>query len=458
MKHLTYVLFITSALLLAGCSATEEGSYDNSVVEKVANAPATWSTEQSENVTGPEDWLQHFSDPKLLALIKEGQKNNLDLKIAAGNMDVAWLLAEKAGSALQPNVNLSLDRGQSGGVEGGGSSSSVSVGLQVGWELDVWGRIRSGSDATQAQAQATQADYLFAKHSISANIVKTYIKVIEAKLQAKISKENLALLEKTMSITQVKYQNGMLTGQDVALNKANLASASEQLISTQGAKREAIRALELLLGRYPDAALDIADVLPKLPAAPPADLPSRVLERRPDIIAAERQVAAAFSATGQAKAAQLPSFSLSGNLGGSSDSLSNVLSPSNVAWQLASSLLVPLFDSGARKIDVEIANVEQQQALDNYRKSALTAFSEIEQNLDNGLDFASRASALEEAYQQSEKALNIANIRYQEGESELLDRLQIQQQMISAKSNLLSIRRSQLEQQVNLYLALGGSW
>jgi NodT family efflux transporter outer membrane factor (OMF) lipoprotein len=458
MKHLTHVLFITSALSLAGCSSTEDGSYDNSVVEKVANAPATWSTEQSENVTGPEDWLQNFSDPKLLALIEEGQKNNLDLKIAAGNMDVAWLLAEKAGSELQPNVNLSLDRGQSGGVEGGGSSSSVSVGLQVGWELDVWGRIRSGSDAAQAQAQATQADYLFAKHSISANIVKTYLKVIEAKLQAKISKENLAILEKTMSITQVKYQNGMLTGQDVALNRANLASASEQLISTEGAKREAIRALELLLGRYPDAALDIADVLPDLPAAPPADLPSRVLERRPDIIAAERQVAAAFSATGQAKAAQLPSFSLSGNLGGSSDSLSNVLSPSNVAWQLASSLLVPLFDSGARKIDVEIANVEQQQALDNYRKSALTAFSEIEQNLDNGLNFASRASALEEAYQQSEKALKIANIRYQEGESELLDTLQIQQQMISAKSNLLSIRRSQLEQQVNLYLALGGSW
>jgi NodT family efflux transporter outer membrane factor (OMF) lipoprotein len=458
MKAMTHFLIMTSALSLGGCFSTGDGSYAPSVVEKVANAPAAWSTALSKNVQGPENWLGDFVDAKLMALIEEGQKNNLDLKIAAGNMDVAWLLAAKAGSGLQPNVNLSLDRGQSGGIEGGSSSSSVSVGLQVGWELDVWGRIRSGSNAAQAQAQVSQADYLFAKHSISANIVKTYLKVIEAKLQAKISKENLAILEKTMSITQVKYQNGMLTGQDVALNKANLASASEQLISTQGAKREAIRALELLLGRYPDAALDIADVLPDLPNPPPANLPSRVLERRPDIIAAERQVAAAFSATAQAKAAQLPSFSLSGNLGGSSDSLSKVLSPSNVAWQLASNLLLPLFDSGARKIDLQIANVEQQQALDNYRKSALTAFSEIEQNLDNGLDFASRASALEEAYQQSEKALKIANIRYQEGESELLDTLQIQQQMISAKSNLLSIRRSQLEQQVNLYLALGGSW
>jgi NodT family efflux transporter outer membrane factor (OMF) lipoprotein len=458
MKHLTHLLALTSAIALAGCTSTGDSSYNQSVVEKAAKAPVAWSTALSKNIKGPENWLQDFADPKLMALIEEGQNNNLDLKLAAGNMEAAWLLAEKSGAALQPNVNLALDRSQSGGVEGGGSSSSIGVGLQVGWELDVWGRIRSASNAAEAQAQATQADYLFAKHSLSANIAKTYLKVIEAKLQAEITKENLAILEKTLSITQVKYENGMLTGQDVALNKANLASASEQLISTEGAKREATRALEVLLGRYPDASLDIPNALPNLPAPPPADLPSSVLERRPDIIAAERQVAAAYSATDQAKAAQLPSFSLSGNLGGSSDSLSNVLSPSNVAWQLASNLLLPLFDGGARKIDVELANVEQQQALDNYRKSALSAFSEIEQNLDNGQDFAKRESALEEAYQQSENALKIANIRYQEGENELLDTLQIQQQAMSAKSNLLSIRRSQLEQQINLYLALGGSW
>jgi NodT family efflux transporter outer membrane factor (OMF) lipoprotein len=458
MKNLTHFLLITSALSFAGCSSSGDGSYDRSVVETAANVPAAWSTALSENVKGPENWLQEFADPKLMALIKEGQNNNLDLKMAAGNMDTAWLLAEKSGVALQPNVNLAINGGQSGSVDGGGSTSSFGVGLQVDWELDVWGRIRSGSTAAEAQAQASQADYLFAKHSLSANIAKTYFKVIEAKLQAKITTENLAVLEKTMNITQVKYDNGLLTGQDVAVNKVNLANASEQLITTQSAKREAIRALEVLLGRYPDASLDIPDVLPDLPAPPPVDLPSSVLERRPDIIAAERQVAAAYSATDQAKAAQLPRFSLSGNLGGSSDSLSNVLSPSNVAWQLASNLLVPLFDGGARKIDVDIANVEQQQALDNYRKSALSAFSEIEQNLDNGHDFASREKALNEAYLESEKALKIANIRYQEGENELLDTLQIQQQAMSAKSSLLSIKRSQLEQRVNLYLALGGSW
>jgi NodT family efflux transporter outer membrane factor (OMF) lipoprotein len=458
MKNLTYFLLLTGALTLSGCSSNGDSSYDKSVVATPANAPVAWSTALSKNVKGPENWLQEFADPQLMSLIKEGQQNNFDLKMAAGNMSSAWLLAEKSGAALQPNVNLSLDRGQSGSVDGGGSSSSVGVGLQVGWELDVWGRIRAGSTAAQAQAQASQADYLFAKHSLSANIAKTYFKVIEAKLQAKITTENLAVLDKTMSITQVKYDNGLLTGQDVAVNKVNLANASEKLITTQSAMREAIRALEVLLGRYPDASLDIPDVLPNLPAAPPADLPSSVLERRPDIIAAERQVAAAYSATDQAKAAQLPRFSLNGNLGGSSDSLSNVLSPSNVAWQLASNLLVPLFDGGLRKIDVEIANVEQRQALDNYRKSALNAFSEIEQNLDDGHDFASREKALNEAYLESEKALKIANIRYQEGENELLDTLQIQQQAMSAKSSLLSIKRSQLEQRVNLYLALGGSW
>ena len=111
MKHLTYFLLLTGALTLSGCSSNGDSSYDKSVVVTTANAPAAWSMALSENVKGPENWLQEFADPKLMALIKEGQENNLDLKIAAGNMESAWLLAEKSGVALQPNVNLSLDRG-----------------------------------------------------------------------------------------------------------------------------------------------------------------------------------------------------------------------------------------------------------------------------------------------------------------------------------------------------------
>lgn len=457
-KKLTLSIAISTALSLSACVSNNDNGYQSKDVINVINVPTAWSVETVSTLPNPADWLKNFGDEQLIALINEGKKNNIDLKIAAANMQKAWLLAKKSGVALQPNLDLSVNRGQTGSVEGGSSSSSINVGLQVGWELDVWGRIQSSIDAAQAQSETAQADYLFAEHSLSANIAKSYFKVIEAKQQAQLTQDNITILQKILRITDVKYKNGLLTGQDLALNKANLASASEQLVATEGAKRDAIRALELLLGRYPNASLDISDVLPELPAPLPAGLPSSILERRPDMIAAERQVAAAFFATKQAKTAQLPSFSLSGSLGGASDSLSNVLSPSNVAWQLGSNILAPLFDGGRRQIDLEIANVEQQQALDNYRKKALSAFAEVEQSLDNSLNLTKRFKALELAYQENEKALKISTIRYQEGESELINTLQIQQQTMSTKSSLITIKRNQLEQQINLYLALGGSW
>jgi outer membrane protein TolC len=261
-----------------------------------------------------------------------------------------------------------------------------------------------------------------------------------------------------MRVAKVKYDNGVSSGQDIALNRANLASAKEQLITIEGSQRDATRGLEVLLGRYPDAALDIPGVLPKLPQPPPAGVPSEVLERRPDIVSAERRIASAFNATEQAEAARLPRFSLTSSVSGASSSLSDVLDPTNVGWQLAANLVAPLFDGGRRKIDIEIANVEQRQAISSYAHTALAAFSEVETNLDQGTVLVRRRYALSEALEQSEKAYRIAALRYKEGETELLDTLQIQQQAISAESNLLSIKRLQLEQRINLYLSLGGEW
>jgi outer membrane protein TolC len=192
--------------------------------------------------------------------------------------------------------------------------------------------------------------------------------------------------------------------------------------------------------------------------SPPAGIPSEILERRPDIVSAERQIAAAFDATDQAQAARLPRFSLTSSVNGASNSLSDILDPTNLVWQLGANLMAPLLDGGRRKIDVEIATIEQEQAIANYVQKALVAFSEVENNLDQGRILADRKTALSEVRSQSAKAYYIAELRYREGESDLLDTLQIQQQVISAESSLLSIKRSQLEQRINLYLSLGGSW
>jgi len=458
LKTNTQIVLILTSLMMMACAVSTPMSERQKSVSGAVNAPATWAAKAGRHGDNIAKWPESFNDPLMLKFIEEGKANNLDLKTAAGNMEKAWLLAEKSGTALKPSANLSLGRSQSGSADGGESTGNVNVGLTASWELDVWGRIRAGVSGAEASAQAAEADYVFAQHSLSANIAKTYLKAIEAKLQADITRNNIQILKKTMRITLVKYDNGMSSGQDVAVNRANLASAEEKLITLEGSQRDAIRGLEILLGRYPNATTELPNVLPSLPLPPPAGVPSEILERRPDIVSAERKIASAFDATDQAKAARLPSFSLTSSLNGSSASLKDVLNPANLVWQLAANIAAPLFDGGKRKIDMKIATVEQKQAISNYAQTALTAFSEVENNLDQGNVLSRRESALSNVLKQSSKAYRIASLRYKEGEIDLLDTLSIQQQSIAAESNLLSIKNAQLEQRINLYLSLGGSW
>jgi len=191
---------------------------------------------------------------------------------------------------------------------------------------------------------------------------------------------------------------------------------------------------------------------------PPAGIPSDLLERRPDLIAAERRIAAAFNQTDVAKAARLPQVSLSGTIGGSSNQLSNLLNPSNIAWQAASSLLAPLFDNGLRQAQIDAATADQRAAIAAYTQAALQAFSDTEQALDTTLLLTERRQLLEESAEEAREALRIAQLRYETGETDLVSVLSIQQRVIGAESTLISVSRAQLTNYASLNLALGGSW
>ena len=198
--------------------------------------------------------------------------------------------------------------------------------------------------------------------------------------------------------------------------------------------------------------------LPDAPPPPPAGVPSEILERRPDLVAAERNVAAAFNSLQSAKAARLPAISLTSEIGGTSDSLTNLLDPANVAWTVAGNLVAPLFDGGQRQSQVDISTAEQKQAVAAYGQAALDAFGEVESNLDQGVVLVDRLSSLSEAAAEANEAYRIARLRYDEGETDLIDVLNIQQRVFSAESNLAAVQRLLLDQRVNLNLALGGSW
>ena len=457
-----FLMIPVAVVLLTACAAPSqqqvEAEVDDAAAASLPEFSDAWHAASSN---GPVQvgWIESFNDPVLSGLVREAQQNNRSLAAAAANVEQARALARQAGASLSPDIGITAGAGRGGAVEGApNASSSFSTGIQVGWEIDLWGRIRSGVAQSTASAQAAQADYRFAQYSLAANTATAYFTAIEAKLQTGIAKDSLAALEDTVRIVNAQFEEGMASAQDVALVRTDLATAQDQVVTLEGAQRSALRALELLLGRYPAADIDVRTSLPTVPGPPPAGMPSELLERRPDIVAAERRVAAAFNATNQAKAARLPSLNLTGSIGGASSELSDALNPANMIWNVGTGLLAPIFDGGRLRENVNIATAEQQASLAQYADTALNAFSEVESALDQGLVLIERDRALLEAAEQAENAYRLADLRYREGESSLLDLLNIQQRELAAKSNYSSVQRLQLEQRVGLNLALGGSW
>ena len=455
MKSLLISAAIGSLAACATITAPSEAA--NAARATLPNTPDAWAS-ASERV-GPVSagWIAQLNDPVLSALVEEAMANNRNLQAAAANVQRSWALAGQAGAALSPSVSLSSGTTRSGNIENSGNDS-YNLSAQASWEIDVWGRIRAGNQAAILSAEAAEADYVFSQYSLAAAVARAYFLAIEADRQAETVQNTLDALNETDRIVGVQFEFGLATSQDVALSRSDLARTKATLIAAQGSQRDALRALEVLLGRYPAADLEVRRDLPDVPPPPPPGLPSDILERRPDVIAAERRVASSFNSLDQAKAAQMPSISLTGSLGGSSGDLTNLLNPTNVAWQAATSLVAPLIDGGLRESQVVQASAEQTQAIASYADVVLTAFQEVEGSLDQTVVLKDRAVQLEEAAVEANNALRVANLRYEEGETDLLDVLTIQQRVLSNEGDVVTIEREQLDEWITLNLALGGSW
>lgn len=451
-------LILSAVCLLLGCAGTDYGARQTAGDVVLGEVPQSWQTAQGEMSEVEVGWIQTFRDPLLNDLVEEALAHNQNLQAAAANVDRAWALARQAGAAVVPSVGLGTGTDRGGLMSGGGSAGEQSLGLQASWELDLWGRIGAGRGAAISSAQAAAADLLFAQYSLAAAIARAYFVTIEAGLQQSAALKVKEALEETLRIVDLRFQEGLASAQDLALVRGDLAGARESLEATAGGRRDALRALELLLGRYPGAELELRSDLPEAPAQPPAGVPSSLLERRPDLVAAERRIAATVAGVDQAKAARLPALSLTADVGGASGGLSDLLDPVNVAWQAAASLLVPIFDGGARKAEIQIAGADEAAAIAAYAQAALTAFGEVERALDQGHVLTQRLADLDEARNEAGEALRLTQLQYDEGETDLLDVLTIQQRFDGRESAVFSLQRSLLEQHLNLHLALGGHW
>ncbi|MEO1647696.1 MAG: efflux transporter outer membrane subunit [Pseudomonadota bacterium] len=456
-----------TALSLGGCaSLSTPEEVREATLASLPELPSEWRVDGALPGEVEIGWIEKLGDPLLVELVREAQLANRDIIAAAANVEASYAIARQARAGLFPSVDASVTGRQSDLFEdpAPGETTAVflqpdyDVSLQASWEADVWGRVRAGRNAAYASAEAVEADLRFAQYSLAAAVAQSYFAIIEADLQIDVAERTYGSYAEIDRVVRARVREGYADEQDLRTAASDLASVRESLENAIGAKRSAVRALEILLGRYPATKLEGADQLPATPLAPPAGLPSQLLERRPDVIAAERDVAAAFSNLDQARAARLPILNLTGSVGGSSNELDNLLDGRSLFWSVVGSVLQPIFDGDLRGSQVDEADANKRAAVANYAATALTALEEVETNLDQVEVLRLREAALRDARDEALEAVRLAELRYKEGETDLIDLLSIQQRQFSTEQEFVSIQRSRVDQWVSLNLALGGSW
>jgi NodT family efflux transporter outer membrane factor (OMF) lipoprotein len=400
-------------------------------------------------------WLATFHDPRLDALVAEAIQHNPDLLVALARVEVAAEYAELADSTLYPQVNL-LARG--GGQMGGDSSGLQGVGLFADWELDLWGRVRSARRAQKSSYEAAVADAEYARQSVAALVAKSYFLAVEAGVQQRLAEEMVGSADKLVSLNEQRVRIGRGDDYEASLSRANAATFRDTVEQFKLARTQALRALEALVGRYPAASVEVASELAPSPPPVPAGLPSELLERRPDVVAANRRVAAAFYGVEEAKAARLPKISLTGSVNDISSELFVLQDRDNPVWSAGASLLLPVFTGGAMRSQVRIRNAQQRQAVAEYGRIGARAFGEVENALSAEFAAGRRQEVLAVAANQNQRALELAEVRYDIGSGNLLGVQQQQLAVHGSRSALVRMTTERLVQRVNLYLALGGGF
>ena len=454
LKNALIASFIAA---LAGCALKAPPQPDEIRTQALPNltVPAQWAEKGGAAAAVANGWLATFNDQQLEALVRDALLYNPDLQVAAARMEQAAGYVRLAGATLYPQVNL-LARG--GGALSGDSSGLEGVGAFASWELDLWGRVRAGREAAQLQYVSVTLDAEYATQSLAAMVARSWFLATEARLQKAAAEEMLRSAERLASLVRDRQRVGKGDEYDVALAQASVQTYRDAVQQLDLSYRQALRALETLIGRYPAAAIEVPPQLAARPGPVPVGMPSELLERRPDVVAAERRVASAFQRTEEAKAARLPRISLTAAVTSVSSELFVLKDRDNPVWSAGASLLAPLYLGGALQSQVEIRTAEQKLAVAEYGRIGARAFGEVENALSSGFALDERASILAQGVTENERALALANVRYRVGSGDLRAVQQQQLAVYGARTSLIRVQSEQLVQRVNLHLALGGGW
>ena len=452
----------TMGASLCGCALHKPPSQTTIVTQALPKAtplPPAWSAASATaNVT--DDWVKSFKDADLEVIVREAIANNLDLRQSAARVEAARQSVIVVGSKLKPQIGVNIG-GATTRSSNAASSDAYQSNLEYAefsWEIDVWGRVRAQRAASQESYEAILLDYAFARQSLAAITAKSWYLAIETRRLLALAKQSVDIYTNLLNLVKVRRAAGKVADLDVAEASYQLDEAQSQLIVMQGLYSEARRTLEVLVGRYPSAELAVAEQYAPLPPPVAPGLPSSLLERRPDIVAAEHQVLLAFRAQEAAKLALLPNFSLNLEGGRLSDRLLSVLGLNPWLVHGAVGMFVPIYEGGALRAKIRIATAQQDQAVAHFGGVVLNAFDEVEVALTNERLLAERFPHMQNAVLDHTEAVRVGELKYRAGSMDLLSVLQLQEGQIQSQAELIKLLNTQLANRVNLHLALGGSF
>lgn len=447
-------LALATALLVGGCALSPPPAREELVAAELTNTAVPPSF-KAGSTAGAVDagWLTSFGDAQLLRLADEALAQNLDLRVAAARVEQAAASVRLADGNLYPSIDLAA-RSQGNAT---GSSGQLSGALiSATWEVDVWGRLRYGQRSAESRYASAEADYRAAQQSIVAMLAQAWFLATEAVQQRALLVQMVSAAERLVTLAEQRRRVGAGTDLDVTLARASLETLRDRQRQVELAIEQSRRALEMVLGRYPAAEVALASAFATLPPPAITGVPAELLERRPDVIAAERRVAAAFDRVGEAQAAKLPRISLSAAVSWLSSSIFVLQERDDPTGGFGATLLWSLFNAGQLQAQVELRTAEQKQAAAQWAQTAQRAFNEVEGALSNEAALAARARILERAAVEQARALALEETRYRVGNTDLRTVTQQQIALFDARMALLRVQSEQRVQRVALHLALGG--
>jgi len=456
----------TVVLLLASCVVGPDYK------KPEREAPATWSEASGDKISSePADlqsWWTAFGDPVLDSLVQRATEANLDLKIAAARVREARAAAGRSRAEKNPEIDgtasFTRERLSENGavpVVGDPQGNLYSAGFDARWELDVFGGKERAVEAADADVGASIEDRRAVLVSLLGEVARSYVELRGEQREAAVVRRNIAAAQSTLDLTRSRFQGGLATELDVARAEALLANTQAPLPRAEAAARVAIHRLGVLLGVQPgDLAKELEAEAP-IPVPPHrilVGLPSELLDRRPDVRRAERELAAATARTGVAMAERYPKFSISGGFGLESANASDFADAASRAWSIGPSVRWPLFSGGRILADIEIQDARTEQALLAYRQSMLSALEDVENSIVDYLREWDHRRAREAAATAGRKSVELADDLYRKGLTDFLDVLDAERGLYDAELELARSEAAASLSVVSLYKALGGGW